>query len=115
MNKLLNRKESGSSLLVLLLISLSLYFSYTQISLHQFPSSNKILKQSANLSLTLYDSYDQTAEPRDLEVEDVIQLSFFPTQDSLSSFFISLYNCNTFALFKVPLLFMLFDIPPPIL
>lgn len=114
MNKLLNRIKYGPSLLVLLLISLSFYSSLTTKPHHTTTSLKKSSRPVRSLPNAVIE-FETASESESAEVNVK-----FTLPDSLKTVFFNSSRTvhrvlSSFTFIKVPLLFFLFDIPPPTL
>jgi hypothetical protein len=115
MYKLLNRIKSGPSLLVLLLITLSFYSAFTTKSHPQATSLKKNFRPTRILPPAVLDFKSTNSETESDDLETNIKFVLPGTLNlGLSSSYKSIHNSlDTFAFIKVPLLYFLFDIPPP--
>src|SRR5690349_8552005 len=116
MNNFLNRLKSGPSLVVLLLIALSFYSSSTTKAHPQTTSLKKNFRPIRSLPVAIleFEGADESVEDEnEIEADSIVQNSFKLIISHTSQ--LNLNSNDSFALFKVPLLFFLFDIPPPAL
>jgi len=117
MNKLLNHFKLGPGLLVLLLSSLTLYFSSTHKSHQQTASLIKIFRPLINFPDLVMDSIESLTEVDDSELDAKVNLiqSYSPPLILIYFYLNAFSDFNSFAFTKVPFLYFLFDIPPPVL
>lgn len=112
MQKLLIRIQSGRSLFVLLLMSLSVFFSFS------FKNSleNTLVRKDFTYSTLLNKLTIPTLEltnDAEFEVEEMLNLRSLQLLTSDISFLQILTSLNSFEFFKSPLLYFLIAIPPP--
>ena len=105
--------KSKSFLLVILLVSIFLYSSVNFSAGYQTSSSKKTFTAIAvtpTIVLESFESEDKTYGLNRLSLTEVPATSFG------SGFLITILDqLDSFALIKVPLLYFLFDLPPPFL
>ncbi len=110
MNKSLQHIHSGTNFLVIFLISFFLYSTINTSPRIQTVSLKKTFSNLSTLPSMVIDALE-SEETENLQISKLTHKANTPVL--IAELQSNQTNLNSFSLFKIPLLFFLFDIPPP--